>query len=217
MHSVHAVGSACLLPFTPSHALRLSSLSVAPNPLPTPATSMKQLARMDSALPLGPNTYYEGDEDASTWDEEKVFGCLCDSSWTVGLGAGERQEPEWFGPDCSQRHCPSADNPRTFRVETNCTGVIAKNSIYKGAEGNICQVRSALFLYLLLLLLLCLSCRSELSVTAADDTAHLFCARWTARTKGCATTRLASVSASTVSLGTIARSSTRWRSMRTGS
>lgn len=62
---------------------------------------MKQLARMDSALPLGPNTYYEGDEDGATWDEDKVFGCLCDSSWPVGLGAGQRQEPEWFGPDCS--------------------------------------------------------------------------------------------------------------------
>eukprot|EP01039_Chlorochromonas_danica_P010178 gene10178-11262_t len=105
--------------------------------------SMKQLARMDSALPLGPNTYYEGDEDGATWDEDKVFGCLCDSSWPVGLGAGQRQEPEWFGPDCSLRHCPSADNPRTSRVETNCTGVVAQNSIYAGEDGNLCQVDCA--------------------------------------------------------------------------
>jgi hypothetical protein len=67
--------------------------------------SIKQLARMSNALPLGPNTYYEGSEDTITWDEDKSYGCLCDSSWPVGLGAGETQEPEWFGPDCSQRMC----------------------------------------------------------------------------------------------------------------
>ena len=31
------------------------------------------------------------------------MGCVCDSSWVVGLGSGERQEPEWFGADCSLR------------------------------------------------------------------------------------------------------------------
>ena len=39
----------------------------------------------------------------STWDEDKIFGCVCESSWSVGLGSGETQEPEWFGPDCSLR------------------------------------------------------------------------------------------------------------------
>mmetsp|Transcript_31829 Transcript_31829/g.43438 ORF Transcript_31829/g.43438 Transcript_31829/m.43438 type:complete len:274 (-) Transcript_31829:153-974(-) len=105
--------------------------------------SMKQLARMSNALPLGPNTYYEGSEDTVTWDENKIFGCLCDSSWTVGLGSGETQEPEWFGPDCSLRHCPSADNPRTAVVETDCYNVTAKNSRYTGKEGNLCQVDCA--------------------------------------------------------------------------
>eukprot|EP01034_Spumella_vulgaris_P025054 gene25054-31464_t len=95
---------------------------------------------MDSALPLGPNTYYEGDEDSTTWDEEKIYGCLCDSAWSVGLGSGETQEPEWFGPDCSQRHCPSGDNPRTIANETDCYGVTAKNSIYSGESGNLCQI-----------------------------------------------------------------------------
>lgn len=65
--------------------------------------SLKQMARMSNALPLAPNTYYEGAEDGSTWDEDKIYGCVCDSSWPVGLGAGETQEPEWFGPDCSLR------------------------------------------------------------------------------------------------------------------
>jgi hypothetical protein len=65
--------------------------------------SLKQMARTSNALPLGPNTYYEGAEDGSTWDEDKIYGCVCDSSWLVGLDNGERQEPEWFGPDCSLR------------------------------------------------------------------------------------------------------------------
>jgi hypothetical protein len=65
--------------------------------------SIAQMARLSYALPLGPNTFYEGDEDASTWDESMSYGCVCDSSWAVGLGPGETQVPEWFGPDCSLR------------------------------------------------------------------------------------------------------------------
>jgi len=106
--------------------------------------NLKQMARMTNALPLAPNTYYEGDPDGTTWDEEMIYGCVCDSSWPVGLGLGETQEPEWFGPDCSQKHCPSADNPRTADVnETDCYGVTAKDSIYQGEYGNLCQVDCA--------------------------------------------------------------------------
>lgn len=63
--------------------------------------SLKQMARMSNALPLAPNTFYEGDVSGTTWDEDMIYGCVCDSSWSVGLGSGETQEPEWFGPDCS--------------------------------------------------------------------------------------------------------------------
>jgi hypothetical protein len=38
---------------------------------------------------------------------------MCDSSWAVGLGSGERQASEWFGHDCSKRRCPSNDDPMT--------------------------------------------------------------------------------------------------------
>jgi len=102
--------------------------------------SMKQLARMSDALPLAPNTHYEGNEDSTTWDEDKIMGCLCDSSWQVGLGSGETQEPEWFGPDCSLRHCPSGDNPKTGKIETDCFNVTAKDGRYMGEPGNLCQV-----------------------------------------------------------------------------
>lgn len=44
-------------------------------------------------------------------------------------------------------HCPSADNPRTVKVETDCHNVTAKNSQYKGAEGNLCQVQLYVLMY----------------------------------------------------------------------
>jgi hypothetical protein len=105
--------------------------------------SIKQMARMPNATPLAPNSYYEGDEDGTTWDEDKSFGCVCDSSWAVGLGAGQTQESEWFGPDCSLRRCPSANDPRTIRDDTNCEGKLAKDSIHAGAAGNKCHVDCA--------------------------------------------------------------------------
>lgn len=102
--------------------------------------SLKEMARMSNALPLAPNTFYEGDIEGTTWDEDMIYGCVCESSWTVGLGNGARQEPEWFGPDCSLKHCPTGDNPRTASNETDCSGKKAKDSIYHGETGNVCQV-----------------------------------------------------------------------------
>ena len=40
-------------------------------------------------------------------------------------------------------HCPSADNPRTLADETDCSNKLAKDSIYRGESGNICQVDCA--------------------------------------------------------------------------
>ena len=70
-----------------------------------------------------------------------IYGCVCDSSWPVGLGSGQVQQAEWFGPDCSLRHCPSGDDPRTPLVdETTCFNITAPGSLYRGQPGNICQV-----------------------------------------------------------------------------
>jgi hypothetical protein len=103
--------------------------------------SVQQMALMSDALPLSSQTTYQGFPDTITWDEEMVYGCVCDSTWAVGLGDGERQEPEWFGPDCSLRHCPSSDDPRTDTIdETVCFNITAKNSDEKGLTGNICHV-----------------------------------------------------------------------------
>lgn len=105
--------------------------------------SMKQMARMENAQPLNNNTYYEGSEDGVTWDESKLFGCVCDSSWTVGLESGETQQAEWFGADCSLQRCPSADDPFTDAVETDCVGQNLVGGSAKGVIGNLCHVDCA--------------------------------------------------------------------------
>ena len=103
--------------------------------------NMKRMATMAVALPLAPASTYFGDPFATTWDEEMIFGCVCDSYWTVGLTSGATQEPEWFGADCSLRHCPSNDDPTTTAVnELDCGGKQAADSIYSGETGNLCHV-----------------------------------------------------------------------------
>jgi hypothetical protein len=109
--------------------------------------SMKILASRPDAMPLSaPAKYQEvltlGSVALNTpWDDEKIFGCLCDSEWPVGLGSGQRQASEWFGPDCSQRHCPSGDDPVTVDAdETNCYNKTAAGGQGVGLAGNLCHV-----------------------------------------------------------------------------
>lgn len=40
---------------------------------------------------------------ATTWDQDSIYACVCDTRWEVGLGNLQVQEPEYFGPDCSKR------------------------------------------------------------------------------------------------------------------
>jgi len=102
--------------------------------------SMKRMATMTNALPLSAATTYTGDESATTWDENKIFGCVCDSSWTVGLGSGQYQQPEYFGPDCSLKRCPTGNDPSTASDETDCGNVVAEGGFGTGATGNLCHV-----------------------------------------------------------------------------
>jgi len=106
--------------------------------------SMKQMATMSNAQPLNNNTFYEGNEDSTTWDEDKLYGCVCDSSWPVGLESGQRQKGEWFGADCSLRRCPSADDPFTDDGdETDCEGFNTVGGSELGKAGNLCHVDCA--------------------------------------------------------------------------
>ncbi|CAN0384511.1 unnamed protein product, partial [Pylaiella littoralis] len=99
--------------------------------------NMKALAVTSDALPLSNNSLCSSwrEDDSVTWDEEMIYGCVCDSAWEVGLGAGQTQEPEWFGPDCSLRHCPSGDDPNTDVDETDCFNVTS-SSVYSGAAAS---------------------------------------------------------------------------------
>jgi len=68
---------------------------------------------------------------------------LCDSSWPVGIKNGERQLSEYFGPDCSLKHCPSGDDPFTAADETVCQGENQLNDVTStnfGEYGNICHI-----------------------------------------------------------------------------
>ncbi len=73
--------------------------------------SMSEIISESEAQPLRSELTwaYPDDATANTWDASMVRGCLCDSSWSVGLDAGETQVAEWYGPDCSLRRCPSGD------------------------------------------------------------------------------------------------------------
>ncbi len=124
--------------------------------------SMTLLAAYLTAQPLSYNTinglysetnlglYLGTDADGQakipSWEADKMYGCLCDSSWPVGLTSGTTQQAEWFGPDCSLRRCPSGDDPMTrFVDETNCTNVQypGTSANGKGKVGNKCHVDCA--------------------------------------------------------------------------
>eukprot|EP01041_Mallomonas_annulata_P009196 gene9196-19063_t len=105
--------------------------------------SMRQMAISDNALPLNINTNYDGYEGSSTWDENMIFGCVCESEWPVGLGYAQRQQAQWFGPDCSLQHCPSGDDPDTLGDETNCYGKRPAGGVNAGRKGNICHIDCA--------------------------------------------------------------------------
>ena len=98
--------------------------------------SIKAMAREQNAEPFGPASTYGGRPESSTWDEDKVYGCVCDSSWPVGFGAGETQAPEYTAADCSQRRCPSGDDPRTVTVdETDCAYFAGNGAAWMGVVG----------------------------------------------------------------------------------
>jgi len=79
----------------------------------------------------------------SQWDADVIYGCECDSSWRAGIRAHEVQVTEWFGPDCSLRHCPSNDNPYTPGNELDCSNKTMGYSEVLGEDGNLCQVDCA--------------------------------------------------------------------------
>lgn len=112
-------------------------------------------------------------QTTATWDAVKIYGCVCDSNWVVGLLPGETQEPTFFGADCSlstnlfvlsltlaelaphptlpraspcnfPEHCPSGDDPMTTADETDCGGKKWNGAASgEGHTGNLCHVDCA--------------------------------------------------------------------------
>ena len=108
---------------------------------------MEDLAGDSEAFPLSTSvatTYGSfSTKGTTTWDQDIVYGCVCDSSWPVGLGSGETQLAEWFGSGCSLRRCPSGDDPLTSVDDTDCNGTSsngASTSAPVGSSGNKCHV-----------------------------------------------------------------------------
>mmetsp|Transcript_22493 Transcript_22493/g.32845 ORF Transcript_22493/g.32845 Transcript_22493/m.32845 type:complete len:454 (+) Transcript_22493:36-1397(+) len=104
--------------------------------------SMREIAQLEHSMPLIRGQFEYGYATATTaWDADVMHACVCDSSWEVGLDRGQTQLPEYFGPDCSKRRCPSGDNLHTNVVETDCEN---KNQV-PGGRGvgsrlNLCHV-----------------------------------------------------------------------------
>lgn len=84
---------------------------------------MSELALRNQAQPTQYADFEYGTAETittTTWDANAMTGCLCDSSWDVGMASGQTQFPEWFGADCSLKRCPSHDDPFTHLDETHC-------------------------------------------------------------------------------------------------
>ncbi len=64
---------------------------------------MSKIAQEPHAEPIRVASSYGGATDGSTWDEDRIFACVCDSLWPVGLAKGDTQATSWYGVDCSLR------------------------------------------------------------------------------------------------------------------
>jgi hypothetical protein len=99
--------------------------------------TLRQMAEEQNAEPVGPARVYGGLPDGETWDEDKIQGCVCDSAWAVGFGAGQVQAPEWTGPACAAQRCPSSDDPRTPDVdESDCEFFADNGKTWLGIVGS---------------------------------------------------------------------------------
>ena len=113
--------------------------------------TMAELSQLHEGSPMTENFMYGTASGLSNvaWDHDVMTACLCDSSWPVGVYEGQTQLSEYFGADCSLKHCPSGDDPFTTNDETICQGknqlasrasTPAKTSTNDGHYGNICHI-----------------------------------------------------------------------------
>jgi len=110
--------------------------------------TMRAIAHLPEALPLSSATDViygttAGQQSGAAWDFDSITGCVCDSAWPVGLGAGQRHLPQYFGPDCSLERCASGDDPATRNAdETDCSNGTAAGHP-QSQPGALCHVDCA--------------------------------------------------------------------------
>ena len=130
-------------------------------------TSIKRLARKYEALPLNSQSGSTGiarggpiavdggwyatvveymsilnytNSSLKQWDADLGHVCICDSSWSVGLGSNETQQSEYFGNACQYRRCPTGNNPATRTSDTDCEGRALTGGTETGKTGNLCHI-----------------------------------------------------------------------------
>ena len=115
---------------------------------------MRDIAREITMKPLQGNEHQDNtstytvskhayQSEIHSWDAEVHMGCVCDSSWSVGIKRGQTQLAEFFGPSCEFKRCPSGDDPDTHTIdETDCHNKAQGtfNSSILGEVGNLCHV-----------------------------------------------------------------------------
>jgi uncharacterized repeat protein (TIGR02059 family) len=106
--------------------------------------NMERVGLYEDSFPLqNVTSNYKGNRNTTTWDGRKIYGCICDSSWTVGFDNGETQVSEWFGYDCGLKHCPSGDDPMTAIDETDCYDKSYNGKLSKVVSKNVELILSA--------------------------------------------------------------------------
>lgn len=109
--------------------------------------TMHALAMREDAFPLSRGMSSYGADVSTrgfrTWDWDVIQGCKCDSAWAVGLDAHQTQTAEWFGADCSLRHCPTGIDPSSRKNKTDCANVTVAGNVDAGGQDNLCFVECA--------------------------------------------------------------------------
>jgi hypothetical protein len=94
---------------TKGYAVPISSTDYQYSGLEYTKTWMKTGKRIDLLLP--PYTVMITHFICTAMRNYRLYGCVCDNSWTVGLAATQTQGAEWFGLDCSMRRYPGGQCP----------------------------------------------------------------------------------------------------------
>ena len=89
---------------------------------------------------------YTGLETTERWDQDRIYGCVCDRCWPVAahFGPGQRQEPEvrpWCSLPLSVRRRPIYHARRRDELPGKWQPIEAVTGV--GEKGNLCQVDCA--------------------------------------------------------------------------